>query len=61
VDVDPADGEITENALASSRCDNRITGYPREQGQRHAVSQYLSLLTSRADIQGIDLLGGTRR
>ena len=38
---------------------DRIASYLREQGQRHAVSQYLSRLTGRADIQGIDLLGAT--
>jgi peptidyl-prolyl cis-trans isomerase C len=43
--------------LAYELARDRIAGYLREQGQRHAVSQYLSRLTSRADIQGIDLLG----
>ena len=36
---------------------DRIAGYLREQGERQAISQYLSLLTSRADISGIALPG----
>lgn len=36
---------------------DRIIGYLREYGERQAISQYLSLLTSRAEISGIDLLG----
>ena len=35
---------------------DRIIAYLREQGERQAISQYLALLTSRADISGIDLL-----
>ena len=43
--------------LDYGRVRDRIAGYLREQGERQAISQYLSLLTSRADISGIDLLG----
>ena len=35
---------------------DRIIAYLREQGERQAISQYLALLTSRAEISGIDLL-----
>ncbi|MBK8533663.1 MAG: peptidylprolyl isomerase [Candidatus Competibacteraceae bacterium] len=34
---------------------DRITSYLRENGQRQAISRYLSLLTGRATIQGMDL------
>jgi peptidyl-prolyl cis-trans isomerase C len=37
---------------------DRIADYLREHGQHRAISQYLALLTGRADIQGIDLSGG---
>ena len=36
---------------------DRIVGYLREHGERQAISQYLALLTRRAEISGIDLLG----
>lgn len=36
---------------------DRIAGYLRENVQRRAISQYLSLLIGRADIGGIDLMG----
>jgi peptidyl-prolyl cis-trans isomerase C len=36
---------------------DQIANDLREHGQRHAVSRYLSILTGRADIKGIDLLG----
>lgn len=43
--------------LDYDRVRDRITDYLREQGERKAISQYLSLLTSRADISGIALPG----
>ena len=36
---------------------DRIAGYLRERGERQAISRYLSRLTGRAAIGGIDLLG----
>lgn len=36
---------------------DQIANHLREHGQRHAVSRYLSILTGRADIKGIDLPG----
>ena len=44
-------------SLDYDRVRDRIAGYLREQGERQAISRYLSLLTSRADISGIDLMG----
>ena len=44
-------------SLDYGRVRDRIAGYLREQGERQAISRYLSLLTSRADISGIDLMG----
>lgn len=37
---------------------DQIAGYLRDSVQHQAMSQYLSLLIGRADIQGMDLLGG---
>ena len=36
---------------------DQIASYLRDSAQHKAMSQYLSLLIGRADIQGIDLLG----
>lgn len=43
--------------LDYDRVRDRIAGYLREQGERQAISRYLSLLTSRATISGVDLPG----
>ncbi|KAB2931222.1 MAG: parvulin peptidyl-prolyl isomerase [Candidatus Contendobacter sp.] len=43
--------------LDYDRVRDRIARYLCEQEQRQAISRYLSLLISRADIGGIDLLG----
>ena len=49
--------KIEGQPLAYAMVRDWIASYLREHGQRHAVSQYLSRLTDRADIQGIQLLG----
>ena len=39
---------------------DRIIDYLRAQAEHQAISQYVALLTSRAEISGIDLLGADR-
>ena len=49
--------KIEGRPLDYDQVHDRIADYLREQGERQAISQYLSLLTSRADISGIALPG----
>lgn len=49
--------KIEGRPLDYDQVHDRIIGYLREYGERQAISQYLSVLTRRAEISGIDLLG----
>jgi peptidyl-prolyl cis-trans isomerase C len=48
---------IEGQALEYTQVRDRIASYLRENAQRQAISQYLSLLTGRAKIEGMDLPG----